>query len=57
MARDEVVLVNQLFLQGREEGLEDRVIPAITPTAHAANDAALGELALVVLRCVLTTAV
>ena len=36
----EVFMVNELSLQRREERLEDRIIPAIALTAHAAGDAA-----------------
>src|SRR3989441_11952065 len=41
-------VMDQLDLQGREEALGDGVVPAIAPTAHAADDPVLRQHPLVV---------
>src|SRR5262245_59788019 len=48
---------NKLDLQCGEEALGDRVVPAIAAAAHTADDAVLGENALVGAASVLTAAI
>ncbi len=43
-ARQEVLVMNQLRLQRREERLDDSVVPAVALAAHAAADPAISEL-------------
>src|SRR5437867_10811977 len=50
-------VVDELDLQRREETLGHRVVPAIAPATHAADDPVLGQDALIVAAGVLTAAI